>query len=75
MKTKLTGLVFLSCCFIASPIAFASQTLSTQGQSSNGCQPSCAGIPKGQCSCVTTNHIKCCGKKTDGLTSKPATND
>ena len=35
-----------------------------------GCKPSCAGIPAGQCSCVSIEGYTCCGKRTDSLTSK-----
>lgn len=63
MNIKLFGSILLSSLFFISPVSFAGQTLSTQGQAANGCQSSCAGIPKGQCSCVTTDGIKCCGKR------------
>ncbi|STX28272.1 Uncharacterised protein [Legionella beliardensis] len=73
MKTTLIHSVLLSSAVFAfSPIILAN---TSQGHNASRCQSSCAGIPKGQCSCVTTDGIKCCGKKTDGLTSKPSSNN
>lgn len=40
-----------------------------------GCKPNCDGIPAGQCSCVSIDYYKCCGKKTDGLKTKTKNQD